>query len=110
MRLALPHLGFITGFPAAGIPADRAGFILFSLLFVHLLLLFLLGVAGGGMRPQPSPSCLLQFYLWLCRQVPCQAASLEEEGWLPAKFGAQELTYCNSLCSIKVYFYPFLSF
>lgn len=109
-HLALPHLCFITSFPAAGIPADRAGLILFSLLFMHLLLGFLLRVFGGGMKPQPSPSCLLQFYPWLCRQVLCQAASLEEVGWLPAKFRARELTYCNSPRSIKVHFYPFLDF
>lgn len=109
-HLALPHLCFITSFLAAGIPVDQAGFILFSLLFVHLLLVFLLRVVGGGMKPQPSPSCLLQFCPWLCRQVLCQAASLEEVGWLPAKFRAQELTYCNSPRSIKVHFYPFLDF
>lgn len=45
---ALPHLFLITSFPAAGIPADWAGFSLFSLLFLHLLLMFLLGGIGGG--------------------------------------------------------------
>jgi len=71
-RLASPHLCFITGFPAAGIPADRAGFILFSLLFVRLLLVFLLGVAGGGMRPRLSPPAPLRVRLGLRRQGPCQ--------------------------------------
>lgn len=45
---ALPHLSFITSFPAAGIPADRAGFSLFAPLFLHLLLMLLLGGTGGG--------------------------------------------------------------
>lgn len=56
---ALPHLFLITRFPAAGIPADRAGFSLFPLLFLHLLLMSLLGGIGGGILT-PLSSVALQ--------------------------------------------------
>lgn len=103
--------------PSRRIPADWAGFILFSLLFLHLLLVFLLRVPARGMRPQsPPPSIPPLPLLPACCSVfhgsqagSCQAAFLEQEGWLPVKFGTQELTFCISLCSIKVYFYPSLN-
>lgn len=104
--------------PSHRIPADWAGFILFSLLFLHLLLMFLLRVTARGMRPQsPPPSPPPLPLLPACRSVfhgsqagSCQAAFLEQEGWLPVKSGTQEPTFCISPCNIKVHFYPSLSF
>lgn len=73
-----PHFSpsvFHNCLPSHRIPAGWAGFILFALLFLHLLLMFLFRVTARGMRPQ-SPPLLLPLLLLLpaCCSVFCGSA------------------------------------